>query len=113
MQDANGLSNPPAGIVIEKRIDAPETVPETDPRPVTPVLVSIIVEVPENDPAVWVSCHAIAPGPVESEAGPLQVPFRSAGPEGAGVGVGEVGVELVDPPLPPQANDTSAHKASA
>ena len=37
-QDPNGLSNPPGGILTENVIDAPETVPEMEPRPVMPVL---------------------------------------------------------------------------
>ena len=109
VQDVNGLSNPPAGTVIEKRTDAPEIVPETDPRPVRPVLVSVIDTVPENDVAVWVICHAMAPGPLESDAGPLHVPFRFTDSEGP---VGGVGVALLDPLLPPQAKDTTAHKAT-
>jgi hypothetical protein len=89
-------------------------VPETDPRPVKPVLVSVIVTVPENDVPVWVTCHAIAPGPDESDAGPLHVPVRLTEPDAAGVGVVDIGVEPLDPLQPPQApNDTSAHNASA
>ena len=110
VQDVNGLSNPPAGTVIEKRTDAPEIVPETDPRPVRPVVVSVIDTVPENDVSVWVICHAIAPGPVESDAGPLHVPLKLVVGPGDGAGVGDV---ALDPLLPPQPNDTSAHKASA
>ena len=110
VQDANGLSNPPAATVTVKRTDEPEMVPETDPRPVRPVVVSVIVAVPENAVPVWVICHAIAPGPVESDAEPLHAPLRFAAGPGDGEGVGDV---ALDPPLPPQPNDTSAHKASA
>ena len=110
-QVANGLSKPPAGTAIENVMDDPEIVPETVPRPVYPVLVSVSVMVPENDvDEAVVTCQTMAPGPDESEAGPLQVPPRLAEP-GPGVGVG-VGVG-VDPLLPPQANDTSAHRTSA
>jgi hypothetical protein len=48
-QDPNGLSNPPAGILIENVIEEPETVPDTEPRPVIPVLVSVMAAEPEND----------------------------------------------------------------
>jgi hypothetical protein len=51
-QESNGLSNPPAGRLIEKRIDEPDAVPDTEPRPVTPVAVSTIVIGPENDAPV-------------------------------------------------------------
>jgi hypothetical protein len=75
VHDANGLSNPPAGTAIEKRIDAPDRVPETDPRPLMPVAVSVIVTVPENDVPDCESCHDIGPAPVESVEEPLQVPL--------------------------------------
>jgi hypothetical protein len=52
VHDANGGSKPPAGMLIAKLIDAPETVPETEPRPLIPVPVSVIVTEPENDPSV-------------------------------------------------------------
>ena len=97
VHDANGLSNPPAGTAIEKRIDAPDRVPDTDPRPLMPVAVSVIVAVPENDVSDCESCHDIGPAPVESVAEPLHVPLRFTDvDDGVGVGVVE------PPPLPPQ-----------
>ena len=99
VHDANGPSNPPAGTAIEKRIAAPDSVPEMDPRPLMPVAVSVIVAVPENDASDCESCHDIAPPPVESVAAPLHAPlmFNAVDVDG---GVGGVGV--VEPPLPPQ-----------
>lgn len=95
VHDANGLSNPPAGTVSEKRIDELDRVPETDPRPLIPVAVSVIVTVPENDAADCVSCHVIGPPPDESVAVPLHVPLTfSVVVEG---GAGSVG--LSPPPL--------------
>jgi hypothetical protein len=79
-------------------------VPDTEPLAVIPVAVSVMVAVPENDVSVCVSCHEIAPGPDESEAGPDHVPARLAGVDGGcGVGLGEEGVEP-----PPQPVDTRA-----
>jgi hypothetical protein len=92
----NGLSNPPAGTAIENRIEEPDRVPETDPRPLMPVAVSVIVTVPENDESAWVSCHDIAPAPDESVAEPVHVPLTDV--EGAD---GCVGVGVLEPPLPP------------
>ena len=48
-QDPNGLSNPPAGMVIENVIEEPETVPDSEPRPLIPVLVSVMAAEPENE----------------------------------------------------------------
>ena len=108
VHDANGLSNPPAGTAIENRIDDPDRVPETDPRPLMPVAVSVIVTVPENDVSVWISCHDIAPPPDESVAEPVHVPLTDV--EGA---EGCVGVGVLEPPLlpPPQLVNTSASAA--
>ena len=92
--DVYGAPNPPAGIDNENCSDVPETVPETVPRPETFVLVSVIVNDPENDEPDWVICHVIVPGPEESVALPLHVPLILAGADGS------VGVE---PPPPPQA----------
>ena len=96
MQEPNGLSNPPAGMLIEKWTDEPDTVPESDPRPLRPVLVSVIVAVPEND---------------ESVAGPRHAPLRFTAPGEGVVGAGAVGAGP-DPPPPPQRADSSAAKAS-
>jgi hypothetical protein len=52
VQDANGSSNPPAGMLIEKWIEVPDNEPVTDPRPPMPVLESSSVNVPENDAPV-------------------------------------------------------------
>ncbi len=76
---ALGLSNPPTGTVTVNSSDDPDTVPETVPRPVTPVPVSVVVSEPENDAPDWVSCHVIRPGPDESDAVPAQVPPTLAG----------------------------------
>jgi hypothetical protein len=73
-QDPNGLSNPPTGILIENVIDVPETVPEREPRPMIPVLVSLMVAEPENDVPPSLSCHDRTPEPDESDALPVQVP---------------------------------------
>ena len=62
--------------------------PDTEPRPASPVLLSVSVAVPENDVPVCVSCHDTCPGPDESDAGPLQLPVRLTGPEEAGDGGG-------------------------
>lgn len=109
MHDANGLSNPPAGIAIEKRIDEPDTVPETDPRPVIPVAVSVIVTVPANDVSACVSCQDIGPPPDESVAEPVHVPLRLTDVEGV---EGCVGVVEPPPPLHALVN-ASASTASA
>jgi hypothetical protein len=96
-QDPNGLSNPPGGILIENVIDAPETVPEMEPRPVMPVLVSLMVAEPENDVPLSLSCHDRTPEPDESEADPVHVPDKLDCPAD-----GDVGWEgLDDPPSPP------------
>jgi len=86
VQVANGASNPPAAIVIEKLIDDPETVPVIDPCPLTPVSVSRMVSVPENALLVCVRRHVIWPGPDESAAGPCQVPLTSTGGAAGTVG---------------------------
>lgn len=70
---------------------APDTVPDTVPRPVTVVfagVLPIIVNDPENDESDCVICHVISPGPDESEAWPFQVPFTV---DAVGVGDGELG----------------------
>jgi len=94
-----GASKPPTGTDKENVIDDPDTVPDTLPRPVTFVLASVMVIEPENDDPDWVICQVIVPGPEESDALPLQVPFTFAGVEGS------VGLEL---PPPPQAIETAA-----
>ena len=94
MHDPSGLSNPPAGTAIEKCIAEPDMVPDTDPRPLMPVAVSVIVTVPENDVLACVSCHVIDPVPVESLAEPVHVPLTDVdGSEGC--------VGALEPPLPP------------
>jgi hypothetical protein len=106
VHDANGLSNPPAGTAMEKRIDEAVRVPETDPRPLMPVAVSVIVTVPENDVSACVSCHDIGPLPDESVAEPVHVPLTDVeGVEGC------VGVDVLEPPPPPQLVNTSASTA--
>jgi hypothetical protein len=92
--DVYGASKPPAGTDSENCSEDPETVPDTVPRPVTFVLLSTIVNDPENDEPDWVICHVMVPGPEESVALPLHVPFTLAGDDGS------VGVE---PPPPPHA----------
>jgi hypothetical protein len=96
-QDPNGLSNPPAGILIENVIDAPDTVPEMEPRPVMPVLVSLMVAEPENDVPLSLTCHDRTPEPDESEAEPVHAPDRLDCPADGGVGW----EGLDDPPSPP------------
>jgi hypothetical protein len=109
LQDANGLSNPPAGMAIEKRIDDPDTVPEIDPRPLMPVPVSVMVTVPEIAVLDCVSCHVITPPPDESVAGPLQLPLTFTV-----VGCGEGSVGPSELPPPPQAIvNVSASAANA
>jgi hypothetical protein len=100
-------------MLIENGIDEPDTVPDTVPRPVTPVLVSVIVTVPENEVLVCVSCQDIWPGPDESDAEPLHVPVTFAGDD---VCDGWVGVVVPPPPPPPPPHataDMSAIAASA
>lgn len=91
--DAYGLSNPPTGTAAEKLAVEPFTSPESVPRPVTPVAVSVSDSEPVRDRPVWETCHDMRPGPDESLAVPVHAPDRSAaGSDGC------VGVE----PLPPQ-----------
>jgi hypothetical protein len=104
VHDPNGLSNPPAGTAIEKCIAEPDRVPDTDPRPLMPVAVSVIVTAPENEVLACVSCHDIGPAPVESVAAPVHVPLTLVeGSEGC--------VGVVEPPLPPQLVAISASRA--
>jgi hypothetical protein len=70
---------------------------------VTFVLLSVIVNDPENDDPDWVSCHVMVPGPDESLAVPDHVPLMLAGDEGS------VGVE----PPPPQAVAAASAKAAS
>ena len=108
-QDPNGLSNPPAGILIENVIDALETVPEMEPRPVMPVLVSLMVAEPENDVPLSLSCHDRTPEPDESEAEPVHAPDRlDCAADG---GVGWEGLD--DPPSPPAQADMHAATSMA
>src|SRR5687768_9050193 len=83
-------------MLIEKRIEPFDRVPDTEPRPPRLVLPSAIVTVPENDMSDWVICHDIWPGPDESDAEPLHVPVSVPGAEAEGW----VGRED-DPPLFP------------
>jgi hypothetical protein len=94
-----GASKPPAGTDSENCTDDPDTVPDTVPRPEAPVLLSVIVNDPENDEPDCVICHVIVPGPEESVAVPVQVPFTLAGADGS------VGLE---PPPPPHAADSAS-----
>src|SRR5439155_20084671 len=103
------VSNPPAGIAIVRRIDDPETVPDTVPLAVRPVTVSAIVSVPGSDVPVCVSFRTIAPAPLASDARPLHVPLTSAAAPGVGAGDG-CGVGPDDPPLP-HAADTTVPRA--
>src|SRR5262245_12557441 len=99
--DVYGASNPPVGTDNENWSEEPETVPETVPRPVTFVLLSVRVSDPENDEPDCVICHVMVPGPEESVAVPDHLPLKSAGDEGW------VGVEVLSPPL------QAANRASA
>ena len=71
-------------------MDAPDTVPDAVPRPVTVVFVVVLrvsVNVPENDEPDCVICHVIWPGPDESDAEPVHVPVTFDGVDGdAGFG---------------------------
>jgi hypothetical protein len=69
------------------------------------VLLSVIVNDPENDDPDWVSCHVIVPGPEESLAVPDHVPLTLAGDEGS--------VGLEPPPPPPQAVAAASAKATS
>jgi hypothetical protein len=102
VQAAYGTSKPPAAMEIVNRIDDPDTVPESDPRPFAPLLVSVIVTVPEMAASDCVTCHAICPGPDESDAVPCQAPLTFTGGVGVGVGVGD---GCVDDDPPPHAAD--------
>jgi hypothetical protein len=105
-QEPNGLSNPPTGILIENVIEAPDIVPEMEPRPVMPVLVSLMVAEPENDVPLSLSCHDMTPEPDESDALPAQVPDRVDWvPEGA-PGEGEPDDPLSPPAQAPAATST-------
>jgi hypothetical protein len=88
LQDSYGLSKLPAGMAMLKCRLALVSVPETDPRPVLLVAVSVIVNVPDTDEPVCVTLHVMDPGPVESDAAPLQVPVRF---NSAGWGLGVAG----------------------
>jgi hypothetical protein len=87
-----GLSNPPASTETVNCSDDPEMVPETVPRPVTVVAVSVIVIVPDTDVPDCVTCHVIWPGPDESLADPDHVPVSDAEGDGGGE-LGSVGDE--------------------
>jgi hypothetical protein len=104
---AYGASNPPVGTESENCSDDPETVPETVPRPVTLLLLSVIVSDPENDDPDCVICHVIVPGPEESEAVPVQVPLTLAGEDGS------VGLEPPPPPQPATAPKAKANSRQA
>jgi hypothetical protein len=53
------------------------------------VVVSFIVNVPENDDPDCVSVQVIAPGPEESDAEPLHVPLTLAGDADGSLGLDE------------------------
>jgi hypothetical protein len=84
-------------------IEAPDTVPDTVPRPVTVAFLSLSVivnvRVPENDDPDCVTCHVMSPGPDESDAAPVQLPVMLAPGFGEDGGLGCVGDELADPLL--------------
>ena len=105
-QDSYGASNPPTGTAIENCIVDPETVPDTVPRPVTFIVGSAIVNVPENDEPDWVICQRIVPDPDESDAVPVHAPLRLAGVDG---GEGLLGDD--DPP--PHEDTTIARRSAA
>ena len=94
-------------MVIENCSVDPVMVPDTDPVPTAPVLVSVARTVPENDASVCVSCHVICPGPEESDAEPLHDPLRFTGEAGVGEGC------VVPPLLPPQETVQTTRAASA
>lgn len=79
LHDANEPLKPPTGTVSEKLTVDPESVPETEPLPVVPLPLSVIVSVPENELPFCVTCQAIVPGPEESDAFPFQLPAMLAG----------------------------------
>ena len=101
--------NPPAGTAIEKVIDAPDTLPETVPLPLVPVLLSVSDSVPENDAPDCDNCHVIRPGPDESEAEPDHDPATLALVAGV---LGLVGAGELPPPLPPHAAAPSVRNRS-
>ena len=75
----------------------PDAVPETVPDPRVPVLLSVIVIVPENDVDDCVSTHVIRPAPDESVAVPdHEPPTLAVVDEGGGEEEG-----AVEDPLPP------------
>jgi hypothetical protein len=91
----------PAGIVTVNVSDVPDSVPDTLPlKEVIPVLL-IAVTVPDTELPDDVIVHVILPAPVESDAFPVNVPFKTmaagAGDEGA-AGDDGVAVELELPP---------------
>jgi hypothetical protein len=100
-----GLSNPPASTETVNCSDDPETVPDTVPRPVTFVVVSVMDIVPEIDVPDCVTCHVICPGPDESFAGPDHVPVSD-------VDGGELGSVGEEPDEHARAEATSAKPTS-
>jgi hypothetical protein len=95
VQLANGESNPPAGMVIVRRIvEEPETAPVTVPRP--PAVVTDIVTVPVRSAPDWVTCMVIDPGPDESVAVPRQEPATFSVLADGAAGVSDL---LLHPPV--------------
>src|ERR1051325_1668354 len=106
VHDANGGSNPPAGIVIVKEIDDPLIVPDTVPRPFADVPLSARVTGPVNALPFWVIVHVTVPGPVESVAVPVHVPAMAAGVAPPPLDEGAVLDEDEPPPPPAQPRQT-------
>lgn len=104
---AYGKSKPPAAIEIVNRSADPDMVPDSDPRPLAPLLVSVMVTVPETVVSDCMTCHVICPGPDESDAVPAHAPLTFTGADGAGAGVGDGCVDE-DPPPPHAADKTIA-----
>src|SRR4051812_16317401 len=66
---------------MENVIAVPDTVPDTDPVPLVPLLLSVTAIVPENDAPDCEIVHTIRPAPDESVAVPDHDPPIEASPE--------------------------------
>lgn len=112
-QPAPEPSAPPAGTDKLKVRDVPEMVPLSVPVALTPLVPSVIDNVPEKPVPLCVSVHDIRPLPSESLAVPDHEPFTLALVVGV-LGVdGDVVVELLlPPPLQPAATAASANAAT-
>src|SRR5258708_672549 len=107
-QDANGASNPPAGIVTVKWTAEPAIVPDTVPRPFADVPVSTSVTVPLKVARVRVTSPMMVPGHVESVAVRVHGRAMFRGSTGVGGGVGDVGVGDELPLLPHEMHISAA-----